>query len=180
MRKVLCLLGQMSDRDIEWLIAHGRKERVPVGTVLIREGQPLDSLYVVLDGVLEVSGVAVGGDAPLQVGCGEVLGEVSFVDSRPPTATVTSAGDAVVLAVRRSDLKDKLAADAEFAAHFYRSIAVFLAHRLRNTGRRIGYGYGQPMDAHVEYADELGEEVLDNVHLAGARFDRVLQTFLAR
>jgi CRP-like cAMP-binding protein len=170
----------MSDRDIDWLMAHGRKERVPAGTVLIREGQPVDSLYIILDGVLEVSGPAVGSERPIRLGCGEVLGEVSFVDSRPPMATVTAAAETTVLTIPRTDLKRKLAEDAEFAARFYRSLAVFLAHRLRSTGRRLAYGREQPLYADVEYEDELGAEVLDNLAVAGARFDRVLQRFLAK
>ncbi len=180
MRKVLCLLGQMSDSDIEWLMAHGRKERAPAGTVLIREGQPVDSLFVILDGALEVSGPAVGGDRPIRLGCGEVLGEVSFVDARPPMATVTAAVDTTVLAIPRTDLKAKLAEDLAFAARFYRSIAMFLAHRLRTTGRRFAYGPEKPLAADVEYEDELGAEVLDNIYAAGVRFDRVLKRFLAR
>ncbi len=179
MRKVLCLLGQLSDTDIEWLMAHGRKVRVPAGTTLIREGQPVDSLYVLLDGVLEVSGPGVGGDRPIRLGCGEVLGEVSFVDSRPPMATVTAGADSIVLAVPRAALKARLAEDPAFAARFYRSIAVFLAHRLRTTGRRMAYGPEEPMSADVEYEDELSAEVLDNLHTAGSRFDRVLRRFLA-
>lgn len=180
MRKVLCLLGQLSDRDIEWMIARGRTERISAGSVLIREGQPVDSLYVILDGVLEVSGPAVTQDKPIRLGCGEVLGEVSFVDSRPPMATVTAADLTTVLAIPRAELKQKLASDAEFAARFYRALAVFLAHRLRTTGRRLAYGKDQPMDENMEYEDELGAEVLDNIHLAASRFDRVLQRLLAK
>jgi hypothetical protein len=31
-RKVLYFLGQLSDRDVEWLIARGIKQRVPAGS----------------------------------------------------------------------------------------------------------------------------------------------------
>ncbi len=180
MRKVLCLLGQLSDLDIEWMVAHGSTERVPPGAVLIREGQPVGSLYVILDGILEVSGPAVTQDKPIRLGCGEVLGEVSFVDSRPPMATVTAAEVTTVLAIPRTELKEKLGSDAEFAARFYRSLAVFLAHRLRTTGRRLAYSKEEPLDENAEYEDELGAEVLDNIHLAASRFDRVLQRLLAK
>lgn len=180
MRKVLYLLGQLSDADIEWLIAKGRKERLPSGTVLIREGQPIDALYILLDGSLEVSGKALGTDKPVRLGCGEVVGEVSFVDSRPPTATVAAATDSLVLAIPRALLSENLERNSEFAARFYRALAVFLAHRLRDTGRRLGYGKEQALSEDEEYEGELGAEVLDNVHLAGSRFDRVLQRLLAR
>jgi len=67
------------------------------------------------------------------------------------------------------------AEDASFAARFYRAVAVFLADRLRNTVARLGYGAGQDLDENAEYAGELDFGVLDNVHLAGARFDRMLK-----
>jgi CRP-like cAMP-binding protein len=179
MRKILYLLGQMSDGDVGWMLHEGRKEHHPAGDVLIREGRPIEALYVVLAGTLEVapSGMDTR-KAPIRLGCGEVVGEVSFVDARPPMATVRAADDTEVLAIPRDRLQEKLNQDPEFAARFYRSLAVFLAHRLRDTTRRLGYAGGQPLDEQ-EYAGELGEEVLDNLHMAGTRFDRVLQRLLA-
>src|SRR5581483_8678239 len=93
MKKVLFLLGELRDIDIEWLIANGQRRAVRADEVLIRQGQPLDALFLVLDGTLEVSG---GGGMPFLLGCGEVVGEISFVDSRPPTATVKALEDAIV------------------------------------------------------------------------------------
>jgi bacteriocin-type transport-associated protein len=179
MRKALYLLGQLSDTDVEWMIGHGRRERVPAGTILIREGQPVNAFYIVLDGVLEVSGSGVGGSGRVQLGCGEVVGEMSFIDARPPTATVTVKEEAVVLAIPRLGLSTRLDKNPEFAARFYRSLAVFLSHRLRDTVQRLGCGKGQPLRQDVEYEDELDAHVLDNVHLAGSRFDRVRQRLLA-
>src|SRR5206468_2225629 len=107
MKKVLYVLGQLSDTDVEWLITHGRREQVPRGTVLIQEGRPTHALYLVLDGTLEVT-VAVLGEQPVsRLGCGEVVGEMSFIDALPPSATVTALEDAVVLAVPRQELAAK-------------------------------------------------------------------------
>ena len=179
MRKILYLLGHLSDSDVQWMLAEGRKERVPKGAVLIRQGQPIEALYILLTGALEVTGSGIEQARPIQLGCGEVVGEVSFVDSRPPLATVTAGADCEVLAVPRAKLADRLAGDHEFAARFYRALAVFLAERLRATMRRLGYHRGQPLNEGEEYDDELGAEVLDSLHLAGARFDHVLQRLLA-
>jgi CRP-like cAMP-binding protein len=179
MRKILYLLGQLNDHDIGWILANGRKERIPRGTVLIHEGKPIEALYIVLVGTVEVSGSGLDRANPIRLGCGEVVGEISFVDARPPSANVTASEDTVVLAIGRARLASKLAADPEFAARFYRSLAIFLAHRLRATTRRLGYGHGQPLKADEEYDDELGEEILDNLHMAGTRFDHVLQRLLA-
>jgi CRP/FNR family transcriptional regulator, cyclic AMP receptor protein len=190
MKKVLFLLGQLTDDDVEWLLANGRKERVESGQVLIREGQQTDALYVLLQGALEVSFASRGqrslgrstptGPAPVQLGSGEVVGEMSFIDARPPSATVIAVEPAVVLAVPRSVLATHLEEDAAFAARFYRALAVFLSHRLRNMVGQLGYGAGKPLNEEVEYEDELDPDVLKGVHLAGSRFDRVLRRLLAQ
>lgn len=177
MKKVLFLLGQLRDTDIEWMISTGGRRRVPAGEVLIQEGQPIDALFLVLDGALEVSGTGVG-SGTVALGCGEVVGEISFVDSRPPVATVKAATDSVVLAIPREELATRLAHDVDFAARFYRSLAIFLAHRLRNTGKRLGYGKEQPLEQDKDYEDELSSEVLDSLSNAGRQFDRVLQRLL--
>jgi CRP-like cAMP-binding protein len=104
-----------------------------------------------------------------------MVGEMSFIDARPPSATVTAAQDSAVLAIPRPQLVAKLDQDTAFAARFYRALATFLSDRLRGTVSRLGYSEGQPLQEDVEYADELDDNVLDNVHLAGARFERIVK-----
>jgi CRP/FNR family transcriptional regulator, cyclic AMP receptor protein len=111
MRKVLYLFGQLSDADLEWMIAHGSKERIGKGTSLIREGKPVEALYILLAGALEVSGSGIDPKNPIRLVCGDVVGEVSFVDSRPPMANVNAGEDVIVLAIPREQLNDKIASD---------------------------------------------------------------------
>ncbi len=175
MRKVLYILGQLSDEDIEWLVANGRREAVSPGATLIQEGTPVAAVYIILDGLLAV---LAGGAAETEVarlGAGEIVGEMSFVDARPPSASVRALRDSLVLAVPRSRLAARLDQDVGFAARFYRAVAIFLSDRLRNTMGRLGYRAGRPLADDVIYDDELDDNVLDNVHLAGARFQIILQ-----
>ncbi len=170
MRKVLYLFGYLTDADVEWMIGHGDCQRLRAGAVLIREGQPAPALYLLLSGTLEVS-FGAAGRAPVRMASGEVVGEMSFIDARPPSATVAAVDDAVVLAVARPVLQAKLDGEPAFAARFYRAMAVFLSHRLREVGARAGGG-------------EAGDEELDpgslqNIQMAAVRFDRVLQRLLA-
>jgi CRP/FNR family transcriptional regulator, cyclic AMP receptor protein len=179
MRKILFILGQLTDVDVEWLIGHGRKRDIPTGTVLVHEGQPIDMLFIVLRGQLEVHGAYLQGTG-IRLGSGEIVGEVSLLDSRPPIATVTSIEPSTVLAIPRADIADHLNDDMGFAVRFYRALAVLLAQRLRNTGMRLGDGKAKAIEDDVEYSDELSPEVLDSVHVAGARFERVLQRLLSQ
>jgi CRP-like cAMP-binding protein len=147
--------------------------------VLIRAGPPIDALYQLLQGARDVSYAETGGSKIIRLGAGEVVGEMSFLDERPPSATVTVAEPSVLLAIPRAALAARLERQPEFAARFYRALALFLSHRLRDTVRRLGYGKGQPLREDVEYEDELAMHLLDQVHLAGSRFDQVRQRLLA-
>ena len=93
-------------------------------------------MYIVLQGQFRVSMAAGGGTGLARLHVGEVIGEISFVDSRPPTATVTAVEDAVVLAIPRQRLFAKLPEDTGFAARFYQALSIFLAWRLATTSSR--------------------------------------------
>jgi CRP-like cAMP-binding protein len=175
MRKVLYMMGQLSDDDLEWMMEHGAPRQLRPGDILIRQGQPIDALYIVLEGALSVT--TAGGEIA-RLGAGEIIGEISFVDARPPATTVTAAMPAVVFALDRERLRAKLERDAWFAARFYRSVSVFLAARLRNTVSQLGYAAPAPRAVVDDDRDEIDDGVLDNVHLAGARFDRMLKRFV--
>lgn len=167
MKKVLYILGELDDDDAEWLTTAGTRRPLATGDVLIHEGRATDSIYFVTHGTFAVT----SGPARIElarVGAGEVLGEVSFVDRRPPTATVTAAEGSEVLAVPRAALTEKLRRDPAFAGRFYRAVAVFLADRLRSTLRRLE-------NAPAEEEDELDLQSLEAVSKAGVRFERILR-----
>lgn len=138
MSKVLAILGELSDRDIDWMLSVGQHQLIPAGTTLIYESQALDALYIVLDGTLTVSAAALGGREIGTITAGEVLGEMSFVDGRLPSATVTALENCQVLSIPRPQLMEKLEQDVLFSLRFYRAITKFLSTRLRGTVTRFG------------------------------------------
>ncbi len=170
MRKAMYLMGVLDDADMEWLASYGVGLHAPKGQTLVREGQPLDSLFVLLDGELSVT---AGSQQIATLFAGEVVGEISFVDSRPPLATVTATRDSRLLAIAHDRLSRKMDTDKKFAANFYRAIATFLADRLRTTTVRLGYGAGQEQASRE--ADDLGDDLLETVSLGTRRFDELLK-----
>ncbi len=116
MRKVLYILGQLSDDDAEWLAMVGQRQIIKKGQMLVTQGQPVAWLFFILDGQFEVNAQGVGQLAI--VGCGEIIGEISLIDNRPPAAAVIALEHAVVLAIERAEFLRKLNADIHFAAHF--------------------------------------------------------------
>lgn len=171
MRKALLFLGILNDSDVDRMIAAGGKQVVPSGTLLIREGKPIESVYIVLDGSFAITTSFTGSKQLARLMSGEILGEMSFVDSRPPSASVTALENSCVLNIPRSWLAEQLDRDVHFASRFYRAIAVFLSDRLRSTVGLLGYNQAQSLEEDRVYRDEIDAETLDNLALAGARFD---------
>src|SRR5438270_2403022 len=95
MRKALYLMGILNDKDIEWLIRVGQIRRVEAGSVLIRQGVKIDCLFIVLDGKLCVR--LNDRTTIAYLAQGEIVGEISFLDSRPPTASVIATETSRVL-----------------------------------------------------------------------------------
>ncbi len=153
MQKALYILSELNDRDFEWLLKNGKLQTIAAGQVLIREGHPVDAIYMVLEGALTVTAQALGDREIARLSSGEVVGEMSFVDDRAPSATVRVLTDAQVWAIPRTQLLRKLSHDPSFAAHFYQAIAVWLSHRLRGTMSRWGYAYGYGKDGAIPELD---------------------------
>jgi hypothetical protein len=79
------------ERELSALLMHGAHDpkirTLKAGDVLARQDDPGDSLFLVLDGILEVS---VDGQALDNLGPGAVVGERALLESSPRTATLTA------------------------------------------------------------------------------------------
>jgi CRP/FNR family cyclic AMP-dependent transcriptional regulator len=180
MRKVLFLFGQLNDDDVEWMLAKGAKRFVPAGGPLIEQGVPVDAVFILLEGRLAVwlKGKRGPEREIARLNAGEIVGEMSFVDARPPSATVRAVEDSTVFTISKAVLSAKLAADQGFAARFYKALAIYLSTTVRERHRALGGaggGGGVEMEEEEEEGDELDANVLDGVYLAGERFDRMVK-----
>lgn len=169
MKRVLFLLGEMTDLDIEWMIDSGHKSILLSGETLISRNQPLENLYIVLSGNLSVTGefkdIVIA-----EIGPGEVLGEMSLIESRHPSVNVFAVDDCEIFVLSRKKIESRIRADINFKAALYYSIALFLSDRLRKTTSQLGFG-------NPEDEDLLDGNVLDNVSVAGRRFEQILKKF---
>lgn len=172
MRKVLYILGQLTDQDAEWLAQAGERLSVANRQKVITEGEPVPALFLLLDGELDVHVTGIGQVARLLPG--EIVGEMSFIDRAPPSASVIANGEAKVLAIAKTAIEAHIESDPAFGMRFYRALATFLSDRLRGTVKRLGYNDGANR-LKEETADELDDSVLDGISLAGERFNRMME-----
>jgi len=139
MRKILFFLRELDAEDIDWIIGSGEIMTLPQGQVLINEQSYSQALYILCRGELTVS-IGARPDATIAtLNVADMVGELSFLDARPPNATVAAASESVVLALAKSKVEGKLAEDLGFAVRFYRALAVLIAARLRRTVSHLWY-----------------------------------------
>lgn len=126
------LLNELSESEIAWLLAEGGSRYCERGSMLVKEGSRIESLYLVLEGVLGVTIGGAGGRELARLGPGQIVGEMSFLEDRPASATVSALEGSQVLAIPRSDLEARLRQDTTFSAHLYRALAIVTSRRLRD------------------------------------------------
>ncbi len=200
-RDVLFIFGQLHDSDLDWFTANGKLKRIAPEEILLRQGGPVDALYVLLQGQMAVS-ISSNQDNPLtrifttlegnkaseqeiaKLYKGEIIGEATFIDGRLPYANIKAVEDSLVLAIARSQLLAKLQQDVGFATRFYRAIATLLSDRFQGLLNRMGYrrhtySPGQTLSEKVKYEDELDSDILEQMSLAAVRFDWMLESLKA-
>ena len=172
MRKALYILAELDEADMRWLAETGDQRKIAEGETLIASGQTVEALYIVVDGELGV--VMDSGQQVAKLAVGDIIGEMSLIERRPPIVSVSANTVSKVLAVPQHDLQQRLEEDTAFAARFYRALAVFLSDRLRDA--RLGYGGGDAdgESSGLDDQAELDEGVLDTIHVAGDRMRRLL------
>ncbi len=104
-----------------------RAVEVPPGQVVIHQGEPSDSLFVVVAGRLEVR----RNDAQIAtLQPGTHFGEMSLLSQRPRSATIRAVEDVRLLELTRADFLDLVARDAAVGAKFLWRLAQMLSTRL--------------------------------------------------
>jgi uncharacterized protein YjbI with pentapeptide repeats/CRP-like cAMP-binding protein len=130
-REVLLEWEELNDSDREWMIETGQSREILDGTELIEEDVPIEALYIILQGRLNVS---MEGKKPIAtLSSGEVVGEMSFVRPLPPSATVEAVQHSCVWELPRQKLTEKLEQDHAFGGRFYKALTVVLSNRLKRT-----------------------------------------------
>jgi CRP/FNR family transcriptional regulator, cyclic AMP receptor protein len=93
------LFQGMSDRSVETIASLAEEARFDAGATLVREGEPGETFLIIRAGSAVVD---QGGTAIRELGQGDFLGEISLIDGRPRSATVTATAPIDALAIDRA------------------------------------------------------------------------------
>ena len=104
------------------------EKRFKIGDAVFKEGEAGDSLFLVVEGAVEVQ---KEGHYLTSVGPGGHFGEVAFMDGRPRSATVTTTEATTLLSIRRDDFRALARTDPVIASKLLWCFVLNLSGRVR-------------------------------------------------
>jgi CRP-like cAMP-binding protein len=118
------LLKNLNPDQLSRIASIAKEVQYPAGKVILEPTKPLDSLYVILDGSVEISR---RGSALVTAQQNEVLGAWALFDSDPMPVTAKTLENTRLLRISRDDFYDLLSDNMEITA----SIFSMLVRRFR-------------------------------------------------
>jgi CRP-like cAMP-binding protein len=147
--KSAALLKGLSDDQLKKLWDAGDRKTVHAGDAIIREGDVESTMFVLLEGSVEVSQTLVlkMSDSAiaekektlirLEGSMRPCFGEMSLLEDSERSATVTGITDCDVFAIEREPFFRLITEDPEMGVAILRSIATVVSGRLRKANRDV-------------------------------------------
>src|ERR1051325_3342622 len=134
------LFGELSPDSLIKLASCLKVADFPPSEVIVREGAPGVSMYIIKSGLVEVrkKDPATGIDFLVaQLSEGSAVGEMSLLTGKPRSATVTTVQPTVVFTLTRADFRNLLTQHPEISL----GLARILAERLEDATKQGGIEY---------------------------------------
>jgi CRP-like cAMP-binding protein len=128
------LFTGLTDEELNQVAAICTRRQLKEGEVLARQGETGRDLYIVSEGLLEVS--VMERDVPrvvINLGAGQLIGEMALVDHGPRSATVTAVQDPTFVQVIQHDEFEALCQqNTQIGYRVMQNLAVDLSFKLRH------------------------------------------------
>lgn len=102
----------LSANELDEYFASEERISAPAGTVVIREGEAGDVMFVLLEGELAITVQDKRIDYLLP---GMILGEMAMIDDRPRSATATAVADSTLVCLNRAQFQALISRSPAFA-----------------------------------------------------------------
>jgi CRP-like cAMP-binding protein len=177
------LFAGMTPADVEVVLAASEQRVLVAGEELFGEGDAGDALWILRSGRVEIY-KRIRGDVDrvlASLAAGEVIGEMSFVDGSPRSASARTAEASEFAVLSRGAFERVHRERPDVAAVFYRNLAATMASRLRTTNEAyreaVIFGIDASGATNLKLRDLIDELRPSTLHLDGgvAITGRILQ-----
>jgi hypothetical protein len=133
------ILAAMSEEQLERFAQFMEMEKVPQWSVIVKQGDPGDTMYFILQGELRVRINVMGKETILAtLAVGDFFGDISLFDHGPRSADVVANTDSVVLKISSAAFEEVAKKAPELATPFLCAVGKTLSARIRADNKRFG------------------------------------------
>ena len=155
------LFSGLTEQQLDALAAGSARRSYPKGRTIVSEGEPSQSMYILLAGRAKVQrSDSEGKEVILAVlGSGEFFGEMSLIDDSPRSASVITLESCEFMAVSKDAFKTMLQQSPEVSMAVMRG----LVRRLREADKKIETlalldVYGRVARVLLDFSEDVGGE----------------------
>lgn len=132
------ILAELNDAQLEHLLDYMELQRVPQWSVLVRQGERGDAMYLILSGELRARTMLGDRETILATfSLGDFFGDMSLFDHGPRSADIVANSDSTLLRISVAAF-DRLTREAPaLATPFLRATAKTLSARIRADNKRF-------------------------------------------
>ena len=133
------ILADLNDAQLSHLSDFMELQRIPQWATVVRQGDPGDAMYLILEGELRAR-VMVGDRETIlsTLGAGDFFGDIALFDQGTRSADVIANADSVLLRISAVSF-ERLAKEAPaLATPFLRATSRTLASRIRANNKKLG------------------------------------------
>ncbi len=129
------LLASLNETQLDQLAAGSVRRNYPKGRTIVAEGEPSQSLYILLSGRAKVQRSDAEGKEVIlaMIGPGECFGEMSLIDDAPRSASVITVESSDFMAINKDNFKSMLTQSNEMCL----AVMKGLVKRLREADQKI-------------------------------------------
>lgn len=130
----------LSSAEIRLLATFSQEENYESDSIIFREGELGEKLYIILDGQVRISKFipGIGEEALAILGRGEFFGEMALIDGSPRSADAKAhTTGATVLSIDKKTLNEIINMDPSASLQFLNLLTKMLSQRLREINEKI-------------------------------------------
>jgi hypothetical protein len=132
------ILAEMSDAQLDLLNQFMEVQRAPQLTVVVKQGDQGDAMFLIMEGELRARVIAAGRETIVAAfGPGDFFGDMSLFDHGPRSADVVANVDSVLLKISTAAFSRMTREVPALAAPFLQATARTMAARIRANNKQL-------------------------------------------